>query len=96
MCSRKKFMEEKTMENNNLMVNENEVMEATEEIAEVSSGNGFKAAAVIGLAVIGGIAAYKFIVKPLVAKAKAKKEQLAMEAETEVESFEAEEVDDVE
>lgn len=69
------------MKTNEIMVN-NEVIETTEGIATASSGNGIKTAAgIIALAVLGGIAAHRFIVKPMMAKIKAKKEQQAMEEE---------------
>ncbi|MDD2298576.1 MAG: hypothetical protein PHU69_02935 [Fermentimonas sp.] len=68
------------MNTNEIMVNE-EVIEVTEEIATAGSGNGIKMAAGIGLAVLGGVVAYKYLVKPMVAKIKAKKEQQKIDAE---------------
>ena len=68
------------MDTNKIMVNE-EVIEATGEIATAGSGNGIKMAAGIGLAVLGGVVAYKYLVKPMVVKIKAKKERKAMEEE---------------
>ena len=62
------------MENNEILTNE-EVMVTTEEIVNASSGKGFKVAAGIGLAVLAGVVAYKYIGKPLLAKIKAKKEE---------------------
>jgi len=62
-----------TMDNNEIMVNE-EVMEATE-IVTSEAGKGFKIAAGIGLAALGSLIAYKYVVKPIVAKIKAKKAQ---------------------
>jgi hypothetical protein len=62
------------MENNEILTNE-EVMKTTEEIVNASSGKGFKVAAGIGLAVLSGVVAYKYIGKPLLAKIKAKKEE---------------------
>lgn len=62
------------MENNEILTNE-EVMETTEKIVNASSGKGFKVAAGIGLAVLAGVVAYKYIGKPLLAKIKAKKEE---------------------
>lgn len=59
------------MDNNEIMVNE-EVMEATE-IATSEASKGFKFAAGIGLAALGSLIAYKYVVKPIVAKIKAKK-----------------------
>ena len=70
------------MNTNEIMVNE-EVIETTEGITTASSGNGIKmAVGIIALAVIGGVGAYRYIVKPMVAKIKAKKEQQAMEEES--------------
>ena len=64
------------MENNEIMNNNEEVIETTtEEIVNASSGKGFKVAAGIGLAVLAGVVAYKYIGKPLLAKLKAKKEE---------------------
>jgi len=71
---------EKKMNTNEIMVNE-EVIEVTEEIATAGSGNGIKMAAGIGLAVLGGVVTYKYLVKPMVAKIKAKKEQQKIDAE---------------
>lgn len=62
------------METMEIMNNE-EVIETTEEIVNASSGKGFKVAAGVGLAVFAGVAAYKYVVKPIVAKTKARKEQ---------------------
>ena len=62
------------MENNEILTNE-EVMETTEEIVNASSGKGFKVAAGIGLAVLAGVVAYKYIGKPLLAKAKKEETQ---------------------
>ena len=55
------------MENNEILTNE--------EIVNASSGKGFKVAVGIGLAVLAGVVAYKYIGKPLLAKIKAKKEE---------------------
>lgn len=79
------------MDTNEIMVNE-EVIEVTEEIATAGSGNGIKMVAGIGLAVLGGVAAYKYLIKPMVAKIKAKKEQQAMEEE--FDDFEDAEIDE--
>lgn len=62
------------METMEIMNNE-EVIETTEEIVNASSGKGFKVAAGVGLTVVGGVAAYKYVVKPIMAKIKARKEQ---------------------
>lgn len=62
------------METMEIMNNE-EVIETTEEIVNASSGKGFKVAAGVGLAVFAGVATYKYVVKPIMAKIKTKKEQ---------------------
>lgn len=62
------------MENNEIMVNE-EVIEATEEIAVTKSHTGLKIAAGVGLGLIVGAIIYKKVIKPAIAKAKAKKEE---------------------
>ena len=67
------------MENNEIM--STEVMEVTEEIATTGPSKGVKIAAGIGLAAVISGLAYKFVVKPIVAKVKAKKEQQALELE---------------
>lgn len=64
------------MDANEIMTND-EVILVTEEIATASSSKGFKVAAGIGLAVLAGGIAYKYIAKPLVAKIKDKKNQQA-------------------
>ncbi|MFA7675056.1 MAG: hypothetical protein WCY38_03220 [Endomicrobiia bacterium] len=79
------------MDTNEIMVNE-EVIETTEGIATASSGKGFKVAAGVGLTVLGGFVAYKYIIKPMVAKIKAKKEQQKMDAE--FDEFEDAEIDE--
>ena len=66
--------------NTNELVND-EVVDATEEIVTAGSGKGFKVAAGVGIAVLAGGMAYKYVAKPLIAKIKAKKEQKKMEAE---------------
>jgi malate synthase len=68
------------MDTNEIMVN-GEIIEMTEEIATAGSRKGIKVAVGVGLAVLGGVAAYKYIIKPMVAKIKAKKEQQRMDAE---------------
>ncbi|GHV47391.1 hypothetical protein FACS189499_04840 [Clostridia bacterium] len=68
------------METNEIMVNE-DVIETTEEIVKASFDNGFKMAAGIGLAVVVGIVAYRYIAKPIYAKIKAKKERQATDSE---------------
>ena len=80
------------MNTNEIMVNE-EIIEATEEIATASSGKGFKVAAGVGLTVLGGFVAYKYVIKPVMAtKIKAKKEQQRINAE--VDDFDDAEIDE--
>jgi len=62
------------METNEIMNNE-EVIEVTEGIATASSGKGLKIAVGIGLAVLASGLAYRYIVKPMVAKIKTGKEE---------------------
>lgn len=66
------------MEPNEMMVNEEVVetaTEATEEIVRKSSGKGFKIAAGVGLAIVLGGLAIKYVVIPTANKIKAKKQQ---------------------
>lgn len=79
------------MDTNEIMVN-GEVIEVTEEIATASSRKGLKVAVGVGLVVLGGVAAYKYVIKPMVAKIKAKKEQQMMDAE--FDEFEDAEIDE--
>lgn len=73
------------MEANEIMTTENlEVMEELgniEEIEAVSSGNGLKTVAKIGVIAGLGYLGYRFVVKPMVAKFKAKKEQAVDESD---------------
>jgi len=73
-------------------INLNEVIETTEEIATASSGKVFKVAAGVGLTVLGGLAAYKYVIKPVMAKIKTKKEQRGINAE--VDNFVDVEIDE--
>lgn len=68
------------MDKNEIMTAE-EVMEVTEEVATAGFGRTFKVTAGIGLAVLVGGIAYKYIVKPMVAKAMTKQEQPEMVVE---------------
>lgn len=66
------------MEPNEMMVNEEVVetaTEATEKIVKKSSGKGFKIAAGVGLAIVLGGLAIKYVVIPTANKIKAKKQQ---------------------
>jgi len=74
------------MDTKEIMTND-EVVETNEEIMNAENGNGFKIAVGIGLAVLAGGIAYKYIVKPITAKIKAKKEQRVVE-EVEIDCIE--------
>ena len=66
------------MEPNEMMVNEEVVetaTEATEEIVKKSSGKGFKIVAGVGLAIVVGGLAVKYVIIPTANKIKAKKQQ---------------------
>lgn len=66
------------MEPNEMMVNEGVVetaTEVTEEIVKKSSGRGFKIAAGVGLVIVFGGLAVKYVIIPTVNKIKAKKQQ---------------------
>lgn len=66
------------MEPNEMMVNEEVVetaTEATEEIVKKSSGKGFKIAAGVGLVIVVGGLAVKYVIIPTVNKIKTKKQQ---------------------
>lgn len=66
------------MEPNEMMVNEEVVetaTEATEEIVKKSSGKGFKIAAGVGLVIVIGGLAVKYVIIPTANKIKAKKQQ---------------------
>lgn len=60
------------MDTNEITITE-DVIEATEEIATAGSGKGFKMAVGFGLTVLVGVIAYKYVVKPIAAKIKSKK-----------------------
>ena len=78
------------METNEIMRTNEEVMtEVTGEIAEAGSGKSGKTVAIVAGTVLGGVLLYKFVVKPLMAKHKAKKEAKAMANEViDCENFE--------
>lgn len=68
------------MENTEIM--NNEVIEATEEVIESTGmSKGIKVTAGIGLSVVVGVIAYKYVVKPIIANIKAQIEQKKMAAE---------------
>ena len=81
------------MDTKEIMVND-EVLEATEEIATTGSSKGLKIAGIVGLSVLGGIVIYKYVIKPTMAIFRAKKE---LECESNVVEFVAEtESEDIE
>ena len=57
------------METNEIMMNE-EVIETAEEIVRKSPNKALKVAGIGGVAVLGGFVAYKYVIKPAVAKFK--------------------------
>lgn len=79
------------MNTNEIMVNE-KVIETTEGIATAGSGKVFKVVAGVGLTVLGGFVAYKYVIKPVMAKIKNKKEQRRINAE--VYDFDDAEIDE--
>ena len=60
------------METTNVLMDE--VVEVTEEIVNESSGNFLKTVSVAGLVILGGILTTKYVIKPMMAKFKKKKE----------------------
>lgn len=83
------------MENLEIMNNE-EVVETTEEIVKTDFGKGFKVVALVGLTVLVGVAAYKYVVKPTVARIIAKKNQqtIPVVVDNDIEEDETKEVDE--
>lgn len=84
------------METNEIMNNE-EVMDTTEEIVKTASKGGFRKVSTIGVAMIAGGLAYKFVVAPAVSKLKemkARKGFRVVENETTVEDENTETVDE--
>lgn len=61
------------METNEILTNE-EVMDVAEEVVTTGSGKALKTLGIFGGAVLIGGLAYKYAVKPIIAKVKAKKE----------------------
>lgn len=61
------------METKEIMANE-EVMEVTENIVKTGTRKGFKVAAGVGMIMLVGGLAYKFVVKPAIARFKANNE----------------------
>lgn len=78
------------MENNEIMNNE-EVIEATEEIVTASAGNCLGKVATVGLAMIAGGLAYKFIVRPAAARFKDWRKTCQTDDEVIIENFDSEE-----
>ncbi|MCM1090080.1 MAG: hypothetical protein NC413_04500 [Muribaculum sp.] len=79
------------MEPNEMMVNEEVVetaTEATEEIVKKSSGKGFKIAAGVGLVIVVGGLAVKYVIIPTAKKIKAKKQQNSAPIDVEAEVVE--------
>lgn len=56
------------------IMNNEEIMNVTEEVATTNSGKAVKAVVGIGVAALAGTVLYKRVLKPVVAKFKAKKE----------------------
>lgn len=71
------------METNEIMNNE-EIMETTtEEIVRASSCRGIRIAVGVGLTALVGVAIYKYVGKPIIAKIKARKERKNVDTEIE-------------
>lgn len=68
------------MDNNEIVTND-EVNETTEEIVSSESNNAVKIAAIVGAVGLISAVAYKFVVKPIIAKVKAKKQDNVTEAD---------------
>lgn len=64
---------------NEIIANEEVANVVTEDIAVDNAGNGLKVAVGIGLATVVGIIVYKKLIKPAIAKHKAKKEAAKQE-----------------
>jgi hypothetical protein len=62
------------MDENEIMNNE-EVIERAEEIVKTNSGMGLKVGIGVGATILVGGITYRFVVKPLIAKYKAKKNE---------------------
>lgn len=61
----------------NKIMNSEEITDATTEIVKSNSGKRFMIAAGVGVAVAVGAVVYKYAVKPMIAKARSKKEMEA-------------------
>lgn len=62
------------METNEIMTNAEDIMDVTEEVATCGGSKALKIAGVVAGAALVGVAAYKYAIKPLWAKLKAKHE----------------------
>lgn len=62
---------------NEIVTNEEVVDAVVDTMPEIPSGNGLKIVGGVGLALGLGFVGYKFVVKPVVAKIKAKKKEKA-------------------
>ena len=62
------------METNEIMTNAEDIMDVTEEVATCGGSETLKIAGVVAGAALVGVAAYKYAIKPLWAKLKAKHE----------------------
>ena len=62
------------METNEIMANAEDIMDVTEEVATCGGSKTLKIAGVVTGAALIGVAAYKYAIKPLWAKLKAKHE----------------------
>ena len=62
------------MENNEMMVSNESILDLTEEVV-TKNDKGLRIAGSVAAAIIVGGLAYKFVVKPLIAKFKAKKQE---------------------
>lgn len=62
------------METNEIMTNAEDIMDVTEEVATCEGSKTLKIAGVVAGAALVGVAAYKYAIKPLWAKLKAKHE----------------------
>lgn len=71
----------------NTIMENNEVLEVTEEVATASSGKAVKTVVGLGLAAVVGTFIYKRVIKPIVAKVKAKKEQKTVTIDEEKEDL---------
>jgi hypothetical protein len=59
----------------------NEEIMVNELIEDTTKSKGLKVAGIISLTVLGGLAAYKYVIKPVMTKIKIKKEQQMINAE---------------